>query len=98
MESSYVKRSSYKKDVTTVIKRTVDLDLGDGICIPIYLLVRFMQRGQFNQQHQNKVTFYRPSVVYAQLLFENEKTQMQEQNVIMLLIHIHKDIEKLFPI
>ena len=32
-----------------------------------------MQRDQFNQQHQNNDTFYRPSVVNAQCSFGSEK-------------------------
>ena len=32
-----------------------------------------MQRGQFNQLHQNNVTFYRPSVVNAQAIIGSEK-------------------------
>ena len=32
-----------------------------------------MQRDQFNQQHQNNGTFYRPSVVKAQCVFGSEK-------------------------
>ena len=32
-----------------------------------------MRRDQFNQQHQNKSTFYRPSVVNAQFIVGSEK-------------------------
>ena len=32
-----------------------------------------MQRDQFNQQHQNNDTFYRPSVVNAQCIIGSEK-------------------------
>ena len=56
-ELTYIKRSSYTKDVTTENNWTFELGVGDGIDIPIYLVVRFMQRDQFNQQHQNNDTF-----------------------------------------
>ena len=41
------------KDVSTQIIWTCELGLGDGIDVPIYLIVGFMQRDQFKQQHQN---------------------------------------------
>ena len=53
------------KDVTTENNWTFELSVGDGIDVPIYVIVGFMQRDQFNQQHQNNDTFYRPSVVNA---------------------------------
>ena len=72
-ELTYIKRSSYMKDVTTENNWTFELGVGDGIDIPIYLVVGFIQRDQFNQQHQNSDTFYRPSVVNAQCIFGSEK-------------------------
>ena len=72
-EFSYIKRSSYMKDATTENNRTFELDVGDGIDVPIYIIVGFMQRGQFNQQHQNNDTFYRPTVVNAQTITGSEK-------------------------
>ena len=39
----------------------------------MYVIVGFMQRGQFNQQHHNKDTFYRLSVVDAQCIIRSEK-------------------------
>ena len=47
------------KDVTTETNWTFELGVGDGIDIPIYVLVGFMQRDQFNQQHQKNDKFYR---------------------------------------
>ena len=67
-ELSFIKRSSYRKDVTTENIWTFELGVGAGFHIPIYVIVRFMQRDLFNQQHQNNDTFYRPSVVNAQCL------------------------------
>ena len=61
------------KDVTTENIWTLELGVGDGIDIPIYVIVVFMQRYQFNQQHQNKDTFNKPSVVNAQCIIGREK-------------------------
>ena len=72
-ELSYIKRSSYMKGVTTEINWNFELGVGDGIYILIYVIVGVMQRDQLNQQHQNKDTFYRPSVVNAQCVSGNEK-------------------------
>ena len=54
------------KDVTTENSWTFDLGVGDGIDIPIIVMVGFMQRDRINQQHQNNDTFYRSIVVNAQ--------------------------------
>ena len=72
-ELTYIKQSSYMKDVTTGNKWTFELGIGDGIDIPVYIIVGFMQRHQFNQQHQNNDTFFRPSVVNAQCIIGSEK-------------------------
>ena len=64
-ELSDNKRSSYMKGVNTEKNWTFELGVGDGIDIPIYVIVGFMQRDQFNQQHQINDTFYRPSAVNA---------------------------------
>ena len=61
------------KDVTTENNWTFELGSGDCIDIPIYVLVGFMLRDQFYQQHQNIDTFYRPSVVNAQRIIGSEK-------------------------
>ena len=70
---SYIKRSSYMKDVTTEINWTFELGVGVGVDIPICVIVGFMQRDQFNQQHQNNDTYYRRSVVNAQFIIGSEK-------------------------
>ena len=70
---SLIKRSSCTKDVTTDNNRTLELGVGDGIDIPFYVEVGFLERDQFNQQHQKNDTFYRPSVVNAQCIIGNEK-------------------------
>ena len=62
---TYIKRSSHMKDVITEKNWTFELGVGDGIDIPLYVIVGFMQRDQFNQQHQNNDSFYTPSVVNA---------------------------------
>ena len=46
--------------------------MGDGIDIPIYVRVGFMERGLFNQQHQFNDRFYRRSLVKAQCIFVSE--------------------------
>ena len=61
------------KDETTRKTETFELGAGDGIDIPIYVIVGFMQRDQFNQQHQNNDKSYRPNVVNAQCIIESEK-------------------------
>ena len=43
------------KNVTTENTWTVEFDVGDGIDVPIYVIVEFMQRDQFNQQHQKLI-------------------------------------------
>ena len=60
------------KDVTTGKIWTFELGVGDGIDKPIYVMVGFMQRDQFSQQHQNNDTFYKPSVVNAQCIVGSE--------------------------
>ena len=73
MESSYSPKSSYMKDVTTENNWTFDVGVGDGIDIPIYVTVGFMQGDQFNQQHQSNDTFYRPSIVKAKCVVGSGK-------------------------
>ena len=69
---SYLKISSYMKDVTNKNNCTFELGVGSGIDIPIYVKIGFMQRDQFNQQHQTNDTFHRPSVVNAQCIIRSE--------------------------
>ena len=66
------------KDVCTKNNWTFALSVGDGIDLPIYVKVGFMQRDQFNQEHQINDTFYRPSVVKAQCIIGIEKFQDEE--------------------
>ena len=72
-ELSYIKRSSDMKDGATENNWTFELGVGDGIAIPLFVIVGFMQRDQFNQQHQNNVTFYRPSLINPQRIIGNDK-------------------------
>ena len=55
------------KDVTTESNWTFELGVGDGIDILIYVIVGFMQRDQFNQQHQNNDLFHKPSIVFTSI-------------------------------
>ena len=48
-ELSYIKRSSYMKDITTENVWTFELVVGDGFHKPIFKKVGFMQKDQFNQ-------------------------------------------------
>ena len=72
-ELTYIKRSSFMKDITTENIWTFELGVGDGFNIPIYVVVGFLQREQFNQQHQNNDTFNRPSVMKAKCIIADEK-------------------------
>ena len=72
-EVSYIKKSSYVKDITSENNWSFELGVGDSVDMPIYVIVGFMQRDQFNQQHQNNDTIYRPSVVKAQCIVGSEK-------------------------
>ena len=54
------------KDIATENKWNFDLRVGDGIDLPIFVIVGFMQRDQLNQQHQSNDTFCRRSVINAQ--------------------------------
>ena len=65
-ELSYMKRSSCMKDVTTENNCTFELGVGDGIHLPLYLIVGFLQRDQSNLQNQSNDTFHGQSVVNTQ--------------------------------
>ena len=56
-ELTYIKRSSYMKDVTNGKNWTFELGVGEGVDIPVYVIVGFMQGDWFNQQHQINDTF-----------------------------------------
>ena len=56
------------KDVTTENNWIFKLGVADGTDTPIYVIVGFTRRDQIDQQHQNKVTFYKPNVVKAQCI------------------------------
>ena len=60
------------KDVTTENNWVFELGVGDDIDIPVYVIVGFIQRDQFNQEHRNNDTFCRPSVVNAQFFIGSE--------------------------
>ena len=77
-ELSFIKRSLSIKDGTTENNWTIELGFGDGIDIPIDVLVGLLRRDQFNQQQQRNDTFNRPSVVSAQCVIGTERFPMQE--------------------
>ena len=56
-EMSYNIRSCCLKDIIAENNWTYELGVGDRIDIPINLIETFMQKDQFNQQHQNNDTF-----------------------------------------
>ena len=66
IELTYFKRPSFMKDVTTGNNWIFELGVGDGYHIPIYVVIEFLQRDQFNQQYQNNDIFYRPGGVNAE--------------------------------
>ena len=72
-EISYIKRSSHMKHVATENNWIFELGVGDGIDIPIFVVVGFMQSDQLNQQHQHNDTFHRPSVVKSQCFIGSDK-------------------------
>ena len=69
------KRSLFTKDVTTGKNWTSEAGLESRVNVPIFVLVGFLQKDQFNQQHQIIDTFYTPSVVSAQRFIGIEKYQ-----------------------
>ena len=71
-ELTYIRRSLYTKDVTAENNWTFELGVKSGIDVPIYLKIGFMQKDQFNQQHQNVDTLNRPNVVNAQCKIGSE--------------------------
>ena len=46
------------KDVSTEENWTFELGVGDAIDVLNYVIVGFMQRDQFSQQHQTNFTFF----------------------------------------
>ena len=48
-ELTKIKRSSDTKDVTTEIIWTFELGVANGIAVHVYVVLGFLQRGQFNQ-------------------------------------------------
>ena len=81
---SYNKRSSCRKVVTTANNWSFELGVGGGFDVPIYVVGGFVQRDQFNQQHQ-KNTFYRRSTVNAKCINGSEKYPDAGKNCIFHL-------------
>ena len=59
-ELSFTKRSSFMKNVPSENTWTFKTCVGNGFQKSLYVIVGFMQRGQFNQQHQNNDAFHKP--------------------------------------
>ena len=53
------------KDETFENNWTFELGAGNGNDVPLHVIVGYIQRDQFNQQHRKNDTFYRPSVINA---------------------------------
>ena len=68
-----MERSSYTKDVTSEYIWNFELVLQSGFDVPVYVIVGFVERGQYDQEHQNKDRHYRPTVVIAQGSISKEK-------------------------
>ena len=65
---TYVRRPSYTKVVTTENFLTLELSAQRVIDVPIYVIVGFMQRCEFNPQQRNKDIIYRPTLVMRKVL------------------------------
>ena len=72
-ELSHIERSSYMNNVTTENNWTFECGEGDGIDLSIYVIVGFMQRSQFDQQHQNNVIINRQGKLNAQCIIGSEQ-------------------------
>ena len=98
--------SSDMKNVITENNWIFEFGVGDGIDIQISVIVGFMQRDQFNQQHQNNDTFYRPNFVNAQSFvgkknfpdaamncnYANDKYSQANCAIVSCFRHLFKDI------
>ena len=64
-ELQYVERSVFMKEVNTHNLWSFELGIGQGINIPIWILVGFQERALQDNQMLNNDTFYRPPVISA---------------------------------
>ena len=70
--------------------------MGVGIDVPIYIIVRFVQRDEFNQQHQVNGIFNRLSVLNAKSIFGSDKYPDVGINCIYAFDNDSKHREKMF--
>ena len=64
----------------------------------VYDIIGFLQRRQFNQQQQNKATFYRSTVVNAQCTIGSGKYPDAGKMRNMVFINTHEHMDKLFVV
>ena len=76
----------------------MSLDVRDGIDIPIYVIVGFMQRDDVIQQHQDNDSFRRPSAVNAQCIIGSHKFPDAEMNCNHAIDKYAQAYGKLFPV
>ena len=75
-EIPYIKRSTCTKFVNVENNCTIRLGIQSAIDVSIQVLVGLMQGDEFNQQHRNNDTFFRPIRVDAQCNIVSGKIQM----------------------
>ena len=68
-----MKISVHVEDACSENNWTFELGFGKGVDVPYYVIVGFLQKGQFGQQTQNIFTFHQPSVTFTQSIIGTEK-------------------------
>ena len=69
------------KDETFENNWIFELGVGNGNDVPLHVTVGYIQRDQFNQQHRNIDTFYRPSVINARCNIGSKKKHRCKHNL-----------------
>ena len=72
-ELQYVERSVFMKEVNTQTFWTFQLGIQEGINVPMWTIVGFLEPDGQDSQNLNNDTFYRPLVTSAQYIIETEK-------------------------
>ena len=72
-ELRYVERSVFMKEVNTQNLWSFELGTQEGVNVPIWNIVGFLQNDRQNDQNLNNDTFYRPLVTSAQCIVGAEK-------------------------
>ena len=67
-ELSYIKRSVCSKDVQSQNQWNSVIGVGEGIDLPIYVILGFQQRDRLINQLLHNDNFYRPHVKFAQFI------------------------------